>query len=67
MPKKLTQEEFIKRANKIHNFKYDYSNLGIDYPYKVFEKKEELLDEINLSKICFLHFTNIYLPYINFK
>ena len=48
MPKKLTQEEFIKRANKIHNFKYDYSNLGIDYPYKFFEKKEELLDEINI-------------------
>jgi len=25
MSKKLTQEEFIKRANKVHNNKYDYS------------------------------------------
>lgn len=25
MPVKLTQEEFIKRANQVHNFKYDYS------------------------------------------
>lgn len=25
MPAKLTQDEFISRSNKIHNFKYDYS------------------------------------------
>ena len=25
MPKKLTQQEFIERANKIHEWKYDYS------------------------------------------
>lgn len=25
MPKKLTQDEFIKRANIIHNYKYDYT------------------------------------------
>ena len=25
--KKLTKEEFIKRANKIHNYKYDYSKV----------------------------------------
>ena len=29
MPKKLTQEEFIERANKVHNGKYDYSK--VDY------------------------------------
>lgn len=29
MPKKLTQNEFIKRANKIHGNKYDYSK--VDY------------------------------------
>lgn len=27
MPNKITQEEFIERANKVHNFKYDYSKL----------------------------------------
>lgn len=27
MPKKLTQEEFIERANKAHNGKYDYSKV----------------------------------------
>lgn len=27
MPKKLTQEEFIKRANKVHNGKYNYSKV----------------------------------------
>ncbi|MBQ2397368.1 MAG: hypothetical protein II304_10105 [Bacteroidales bacterium] len=27
MPKKLTQEEFIKRANNVHNGKYDYSKV----------------------------------------
>lgn len=25
--KKLTKEEFIKRANEIHNYKYDYSKV----------------------------------------
>lgn len=27
MSKRLTTEEFIKKANKIHNYKYDYSNV----------------------------------------
>lgn len=27
MPKKLTQEEFIRRANEIHNGRYDYSKV----------------------------------------
>ena len=27
MPKKLTKEEFINRANSIHNNKYDYSKV----------------------------------------
>ena len=27
MSKKLTKDEFIERANKIHNFKYDYSKI----------------------------------------
>ena len=31
MPKKLTKEEFIKKANEVHNSKYDYSN--VDYKH----------------------------------
>ena len=27
MPKKLTQEEFVERATKVHNGKYDYSKV----------------------------------------
>ena len=27
MPKKLTQEQFIDKANNIHDFKYDYSKV----------------------------------------
>ena len=30
MPKKLTQEEFIKRANLVHNNKYNYSHINYE-------------------------------------
>ena len=36
MPKKLTQQEFIDKANIIHNFLYDYTKVNyINYETKV--------------------------------
>ncbi len=29
MSKKLTKEEYIEKANKIHNYRYDYSLIDI--------------------------------------
>lgn len=44
--RKMLDENKLKRCAE-HNIKIlYYSNLGIDYPYKVFEDKEELLKEI---------------------
>lgn len=60
MSKSYKREDFINNCQKLYCDKYDYSkveyktvkdklyysNLGIEYPYKVFEDKKELLDEI---------------------
>jgi len=43
MPKKLTQEEFINRANIIHNFVYDYSKVI----YKNYETKVIIICKIH--------------------
>ena len=44
---KERDERKLKLCNE-HNIKLlYYSNLGIEYPYKVFEDKQELLNEIN--------------------
>lgn len=39
MPKRLTQEEFIEKAIKVHNFKYNYSNIE----YKNVETKIKII------------------------
>ena len=43
MPKKLTQEEFINKANTIHNFLYDYSKVE----YKNYETKVIVICKIH--------------------
>lgn len=35
MPKKLTQDQFLEKANTKHNFKYDYSLSFYDYAYSI--------------------------------
>ena len=43
MPKKLTQQEFINKANIVHNFLYDYSKVE----YKSYEKKVIIICKIH--------------------
>jgi len=55
MPKKISKEEFIERANKIHNNKYDYSL--VDYKNTT----------TNIEIICPIHGKFEQLPYLHLK
>ena len=46
------RDKLKKQLCEEHGIKILYfSNLGIDYPYEVFEDKEKLLEEINGNKL----------------
>jgi DNA-directed RNA polymerase subunit M/transcription elongation factor TFIIS len=55
MPKKISKEEFIERANEIHNHKYDYSL--IDYKNTT----------TNIIIVCPIHGEFEQLPYLHLK
>ncbi len=55
MPKKLTQEQFIDKANNIHDFKYDYSKVEYRNNYTKVIIKNSLLEIKKSRKLNYKH------------